>query len=44
MPVADGEVEAARFALDWARPGDVLALPVHSLSARAGVLAMLASR
>jgi UDP-N-acetylmuramyl tripeptide synthase len=36
-----GEVEAVRCALDWARPGDVLALPVHGLAARAAVLAML---
>jgi hypothetical protein len=37
-------VEAARCALDWARPGDVLALPVHSSSARAAVVAMLEKR
>jgi cyanophycin synthetase len=41
LPVANSEVEAARCALDWARPGDVLALPVHSSSARAAVVAML---
>ena len=41
LPVANSEVEAARFALDWARPGDVLALPVHSPNARAAVIAML---
>jgi cyanophycin synthetase len=41
LPVANNEVEAARYALDWARPGDVLALPVHSSSARATVVAML---
>jgi hypothetical protein len=28
-------------ALEWARPGDVLALPVHSPAARAAVLALL---
>jgi cyanophycin synthetase len=44
LPVADSEVEAARYALDWARPGDVLALPVHSSSARAAVVAMLENR
>ncbi len=37
------ELEAARHALDWARPGDVLALPVHSLAARTAVLARLAA-
>jgi cyanophycin synthetase len=41
LPVANSEVEAARYALDWARPGDVLALPVHSARARAAVVAML---
>ena len=35
------EVDAARCALEWARPGDVLALLVHSLPARAAVLGML---
>jgi hypothetical protein len=37
-------VEAARCALEWARPGDVLALPMHSPSARAAVLALLEQR
>jgi UDP-N-acetylmuramyl tripeptide synthase len=41
LPVRDSEVEAARYALDWARPGDVLALPLHSSGARAAVVAML---
>jgi UDP-N-acetylmuramyl tripeptide synthase len=41
LPVVHSEVEAVRYALDWARPGDVLALPVHSQSARATVVAML---
>jgi hypothetical protein len=31
-----------RCALAWARPGDVLALPVHSAAAREAVLALLA--
>ena len=38
------EVEAARYALDWAAPGDVLALPIHSATARAEVLALLQAR
>jgi UDP-N-acetylmuramyl tripeptide synthase len=38
------ELEAARCALDWARPGDVLVLPVHGLDARSDVLSMLRSR
>jgi UDP-N-acetylmuramyl tripeptide synthase len=41
LPMVGSEVEAVRYALDWARPGDVLALPVHSASARATVIAML---
>jgi cyanophycin synthetase len=41
LPIADSEIEAARQALAWARPGDVLALPVHSAQARAAVIAML---
>jgi len=39
--MAESEVAAARCALDWARPGDVLALPIHSLQARSAVLAIL---
>jgi UDP-N-acetylmuramyl tripeptide synthase len=35
------ELEAVRCALDWARPGDVLALPVHGLAARTAVLELL---
>jgi UDP-N-acetylmuramyl tripeptide synthase len=43
LPVCSTEVEAARYALDWARPCDVLVFPVHSQSARAAVVAMLES-
>jgi cyanophycin synthetase len=43
LPVRASELEAARCALDWARPGDVLALPVHSTAARAAVLEMLSA-
>jgi cyanophycin synthetase len=35
------ELEAVRCALAWARPGDVLALPVHAPASRVAVLAML---
>jgi len=38
------EFDAARYALVWARPGDVLALPLHGPAARAAVLAMLEKR
>ncbi|HEV7358547.1 MAG TPA: Mur ligase family protein [Steroidobacteraceae bacterium] len=41
LPVRDNELDAARYALDWAQPGDVLALPVHSPAARAAVVALL---
>ena len=41
LPVRDTELEAAQFALEWAQPGDVLALPLHSRSARAAVVAIL---
>jgi hypothetical protein len=34
-------VAAARQALEWARPGDVVALLVHSGTARAEVLGLL---
>lgn len=41
LPLRMTELEAARCALEWARPGDVLALPVHSAAARAAVVAIL---
>jgi cyanophycin synthetase len=42
LPVRMSELEAVQCALEWARPGDVLALPVHSGAARAAVLELLA--
>jgi UDP-N-acetylmuramyl tripeptide synthase len=42
LAVRMSEVEAVQCALEWARPGDVLALPVHSAAARESVLALLA--
>jgi UDP-N-acetylmuramyl tripeptide synthase len=44
LPQQPDEVAAARLALDWARPGDVLVLPVHGLAARAEVLEAIARR
>jgi UDP-N-acetylmuramyl tripeptide synthase len=41
MRLRNSEIEAARCALDWSRPGDVLALPLHSMAARTAVAAML---
>jgi cyanophycin synthetase len=41
LPLRMSELEAARCALEWAQPGDVLALPVHSAAARAAVVAIL---
>ncbi|MGB8694194.1 MAG: Mur ligase family protein [Steroidobacteraceae bacterium] len=43
LPLRASELEAVQHALDWARPGDVLALPVHGTQARTAVLAMLNS-
>jgi UDP-N-acetylmuramyl tripeptide synthase len=40
-PVRNSEVEAARCAIDWSRPGDVLVLPLHSTGARAAIVALL---
>jgi len=37
----DSELAAVECALEWARPGDVLALPVHAAPARHAVLALL---
>ena len=44
VPVRDTELEAARLALQWAQPGDVLALPLHSPSARSAVVRILERR
>jgi cyanophycin synthetase len=41
LPLRASEIEAVHCAIEWARPGDVLALPVHSTTARAAVLALL---
>jgi cyanophycin synthetase len=41
LPVRLREADAAREALAWARTGDVLVLPVHSLDAKAEVAALL---
>jgi UDP-N-acetylmuramyl tripeptide synthase len=41
LPQRSTEGEAARCALEWARPGDVLVLPVHGIAAREVVLAMI---
>ena len=38
------ELEAVQAALEWARPGDVLALPVHSAAARTAVVDLLSVR
>ncbi|HVN46593.1 MAG TPA: Mur ligase family protein [Steroidobacteraceae bacterium] len=38
------ELEAVQAALDWARPGDVLALPVHAAAARSAVVELLSDR
>ena len=35
------EVEATRALLDWARPGDVLVLPIHGYAAKDRIIALL---
>lgn len=44
IEMRDSELDAARCALDWAQPGDVVGLLVHAPAGRAAVLAMLESR
>jgi UDP-N-acetylmuramyl tripeptide synthase len=44
LPMRETELDAARYALHWARPGDVLALPLHATPARDAVVAMLEKR
>ena len=41
LPVCLDEAEAAREALQWARPGDLLVLPVHEPARRDAVVALL---
>jgi UDP-N-acetylmuramyl tripeptide synthase len=41
LPVCLDEAEAARQALAWAQPGDLLVLPVHELARRDEVVALL---
>ncbi len=41
LPVCLDEAQASREALAWARAGDTLVLPVHELSARDAVVALL---
>jgi UDP-N-acetylmuramyl tripeptide synthase len=41
LPMRPNELDAVQCALDWARAGDVLALPVHGQAARAAVLELL---
>ncbi len=41
LPVCLDEVEAAQEALRWARPGDLLVLPIHEPVARDAVVALL---
>ncbi len=42
LPMRASELDAVQLALAWARPGDVLALPIHASGARTAVLRMLA--
>jgi cyanophycin synthetase len=44
LPLAANELDAADIALHWARPGDVLALPLHSRAAREQLITRLSNR
>jgi UDP-N-acetylmuramyl tripeptide synthase len=44
VPICPSEVDAALMALDWACPGDVLVLLIHSSPARARMLEILQAR
>ena len=44
VPICPSEVDAALLALDWAQPGDAVVLLIHSGSARARLLEILAAR
>ena len=41
LPVCLDEAEAAREALQWAQPGDLLLLPIHEPNKREQVVALL---
>jgi UDP-N-acetylmuramyl tripeptide synthase len=41
LAMCDTELGAARHALAWARPGDVLALPIHSSGSRTALVDLL---
>ncbi|HWS76978.1 MAG TPA: Mur ligase family protein [Thermomonas sp.] len=41
LPVCLDEAQAAREALEWARPGDLLVLPIHEPERRDAVVALL---
>jgi UDP-N-acetylmuramyl tripeptide synthase len=41
LPMRTSEMDAVRCALEWARPGDVLALPVHGGAARKATIELL---
>jgi UDP-N-acetylmuramyl tripeptide synthase len=44
LPMRPSELDAVQCALDWARAGDVLALPVHGQAARVAVLELLQAK
>jgi UDP-N-acetylmuramyl tripeptide synthase len=44
VPICPSEVDAARMALAWARPGDALVLLIHAGDARARMLEILQAR
>jgi UDP-N-acetylmuramyl tripeptide synthase len=44
VQICPSEVDAARLALDWAKPGDAVVLLIHSSSARLQMLSQLRAR
>ena len=44
VPIRPSEIDAALYALDWARPGDALVLLIHSGAARIRMLEILQAR
>ncbi|HET9472530.1 MAG TPA: Mur ligase family protein [Steroidobacteraceae bacterium] len=42
LEMCSSEIDAVRRVLDWARPGDVLVMPVHDRSVRAAAIALVA--
>jgi hypothetical protein len=42
LEICSSEISAVRRVLEWARPGDVLVMPVHERLVRAEAIALVA--